>query len=259
MNDRRITPDPAFWGNGEPAKVVVPVADLCRAPDGPRDRQLIFGDPVMACADVAGWRYVQSDKDQYCGFVMSGNLGTPTTCTHKVIASATHVYKRSDFKSPDLHSLSFGSQLCVTSQIGSFAQTTMGNVPLVHLAEVSTRKTDPSDVAALFLGTPYLWGGNSRWGIDCSGLVQTALLACDISCPGDSDQQQSLGQSANGTYKRNDLLFWKGHVALVVDADTLIHANAHSMSVTYEPILAAIKRIHDQGDGPVTAHRRLVD
>ncbi|MGC1496237.1 MAG: NlpC/P60 family protein [Sulfitobacter sp.] len=257
MSDRRITPDPTFMTKSDEAQIVTPIADLCRAPSGPRDRQLIFGDTVVVLNDDAGWSYVQSDKDKYCGFVRSDQLDVQHVATHKITAPATHVYQRADFKSSDLNSLSFGSQIRVTAQTKKFAETNLGFVPLPHLAEMTAYESDPAKVAALFLGTPYLWGGNSRWGIDCSGLVQAALLACHIPCPGDSDQQQRLGEPANGAYHRNDLLFWKGHVALVTDADTLIHANAHSMSVTYEPIHAAIKRIQDNGDGPVTAHRRL--
>jgi len=257
MSDPRMTPDPAHITGRDPAQVALPVADLCRAPGGPRDRQLIFGDTVVVLGAFDGWNYVQADRDGYCGYVRRAALGPISQPTHKVIAPATHVYKSADFKSPDLLSLSFASHLHVTDQTTKFAQTNAGHVPLTHLAAVSTHATDPATIAALFLGTPYLWGGNSRWGIDCSGLVQAALLACAIPCPGDSDLQQQLGTPATGPYKRNDLLFWKGHVALVVDADTLIHANAHAMSVVNEPINAAIKRIADQDDGPVTGHRRL--
>ena len=257
MSDQRTTPDPAQITQRDPAQIVLAVSDLCRTPDGPRVRQLIFGDSVVVLNTRDGWCYVQADKDGYCGHIRSSTLGALLRPSHKVTAPATHIYERPDFKSPNLLGLSFGSQLQVTGKTEKFAQIDAGFVPLPHLAEVDTYATDPATVCALFLGTPYLWGGNSREGIDCSGLVQAALLACAIPCPGDSDQQQSIGAAATGPYQRNDLIFWKGHVALVVDADTLIHANAYTMSVTNEPITAAIKRISDQGDGPVTAHRRL--
>jgi cell wall-associated NlpC family hydrolase len=115
-------------------------------------------------------------------------------------------------------------------------------------------------VAELFLGTPYLWGGNSRWGLDCSGLVQAGLLACGLACPGDSgDQERELGTAPpEGTpAQRGDLLFWRGHVAWVSGDNMLLHANAHHMAVVFEPMDQAIARIEAQGDGPVTAHKRL--
>ena len=257
MSDPRLTPDPERVSRDEMAQVVRPVVDLCRMPSGPRDRQILFGDSVRVLHDAEGWSYIQTAKDGYCGHIRSDSLGPPMDPTHYVSAPATHVYERPDFKSPDVVSLSHASRLSVASITGKFAETSLGYVPTVHLSSVSELSNDPATIAALYLGTPYLWGGNSRSGIDCSGVIQAALLGCGISCPGDSDMQQALGHDAANTYQRNDLLFWKGHVALVVDPGTLIHANASAMACVYELIEATIKRITDQGDGPVTAHRRL--
>lgn len=258
MSDPRTTPDPAVSTSGKQGQITSAVVDLCRRPEGPRDRQLIYGDQIKVLQENADWSYVQSDKDNYVGHIRSHTIGqTEDEATHQVIAPATHAYESSDFKSPDRISLSFGSTVAVTRTTDRFAETTLGHIPLVHLAPSGSLQTDPAQVATLFLGTPYLWGGNTCWGIDCSGLVQAALLACGIPCPGDSDMQESLGSPATGPYKRNDLLFWKGHVAVVTDPNTLIHANAATMSTNFEPIEAAINRIATQGDGPLTAHRRL--
>lgn len=257
MTDRRLTPDPDKSDRADPAQITASVADLCRSPAGPRDRQLIYGDVVTVLGDEGDWRYVQSAKDGYCGYVQSVTLGPQLEASHQVCTPATHAYERADFKSPDLISLSFGSRIKVTDVVGNYAQTCLGYIPINHLEPVDTRYSDPAEVAARFLGTPYLWGGNSRWGIDCSGLVQAALLACGTPCPADSDQQSTLGHATNEVYQRNDLLFWKGHVAIVSDPQTILHANAGAMSTVYEPIEDAITRIEAQGDGPVTGHRRL--
>tara|TARA_R110002049_G_scaffold44333_5_gene130048 strand:+ start:97483 stop:98262 length:780 start_codon:yes stop_codon:yes gene_type:complete len=259
MTDARLTPDPKLVKTALPARVCRPVVDLCRRPDGPRDRQLLLGAAVIKLNEADGWAYVQAVKDNYCGYVSTAALTeTDSVPTHRVSVPATHAYTSANLKSPDLLSLSYGSEVTVTATEGSFATTPHGFIPLTHLAPADHRHDDPAAVAALFLGTPYLWGGNSRWGIDCSGLVQAALLACGAPCPGDSDQQEtSLGTAVTGPYRRNDLLFWKGHVALVSDDNTMIHANAHAMAVTYETINDAISRIEKAGDGPVTSHRRL--
>lgn len=257
MSDPRLTPDPAKGDLRVPCRVTAPVTDLLRRPDGPRDRQLIFGDLVERRGIFGDYSYVQSRKDGYCGYIANTALGQDWQPTHKISAPASHAYTAADLKSPETMSLSFASEVQVTAQTNDFAQTPFGFIPTQHLTPIDAIAPDPAAIAALFLGTPYLWGGNSRWGIDCSGLVQAALLACGHPCPGDSDQQMTLGAPASAPFARNDLLFWKGHVALVTDPITLIHANAGSMSTRLEPIADALTRIAENGDGPLTAHRRI--
>jgi cell wall-associated NlpC family hydrolase len=253
--DRRLV-------EGEARRIAVPVADLLNAPEGRRERQLLCGEAVTLYEERAGWAFVQAARDGYAGYLRCAELAADFAATHRVSAPATHVYSQADFKSPERCSLSYASQVAVTGEEGRFAVTPEGFIPRAHLAAAAERAADPVAVAEMFLGTPYLWGGNSRFGIDCSGLVQAALLACGLPCPGDSDQQEAEtgGLLPEGTAaRRGDLLFWKGHVALVRDAETLIHANAHHMAVALEPLQPAIARILEQGDGPVTAHKRLAE
>jgi len=237
------------------------VVDLLSAPDGARDRQLQMGDGFTVFEDRDGWSFGQTKRDGYCGYVRSSTLVDQMDVTHTVAARATHLYTQEDFKSPEKASLSFGAKLKLVDERHKFFETQDGLfVPKKHVRPVEHRFSDPVNIAQLHFGAPYLWGGNSSFGIDCSGLIQAALLACGIACPGDSDMQKDgLGKdiSEGDPLQRGDILFWKGHVGMMVDADTLIHANAHHMAVAYEPIMAAIIRIEAQGDGPVTARKRL--
>lgn len=252
-------------GGTEPARVgrlqvAAPVADLCDAPEGARQRQLLFGEPVEVL-DLSGEHaHVRAHRDGYTGWLRRDLLSRASPPTHRVVALATHLYERPDFKSRDVVSLSFGSWLTVLGQEGRFSRTREGLfVPSVHIAEANLKFRDPAGVAELFLGTPYLWGGNSRLGLDCSGLVQVACLACGVACPGDTGEQvRSVGRPLSEAEppRRGDLIFWRGHVAMMTGAGELIHANAHHMSTVYETLEDAVDRIARQGDGAVTARRR---
>lgn len=269
--DRRLTPSSgrvahvslrgvvdAPLTEGEAAYVVAPLADLLSRPDGPRDRQILLGDAVTVIDRDQGHAFVQAAKDGYCGWVAESALGTGAAPTHWVASPATHVYPEARVQSRERMALSLGARLTVLGAAGAWAETTLGFVPTSHLRRIGDWMADPVEVAESMLGTPYLWGGNSRAGLDCSGLAQLSLHAAGQACPGDSDMQQALGVAIpdGQAMRRGDLVFWKGHVALVVDADRLIHANGHTMSVAYESIGAVTDRVDKQGGGPIIARRR---
>lgn len=244
--------------DGTAAMVARPCIDLLRSPDGPRDRQLVYGEVIRVLEDTGGWAFVQARKDGYVGYLSSTELLPPVDPTHRVSVTSTILLKAPAVQASDVVALPFGSKLRITGGADAFYETHDGLfVPRSHVRPDNRPFNDPTTVAQMFFGAPYLWGGNTVWGIDCSGLVQAALIACDIPCPGDSDLQQSLGHCAEPPYVRGDLLFWKGHVGIAVDDQVMIHANAHAMAVAYEPISDAIARIEAQGEGPMTAHRRL--
>ncbi|GGE56861.1 C40 family peptidase [Actibacterium pelagium] len=242
-------------------RVTSPVTDLLPKPNTGRTRQLVYGEAFQVEQSDGDYAIGRASRDGYHGAILQSELGVSEPPTHRIAVPASHSYGSADFKNPDAQPLSFGSQLRVVSAQGNFFETAQGRfVPKPHLRPLNAPFADPVTVAQMFFGTPYLWGGNSIWGIDCSGLVQMAFLSSGRDCPGDSGpQQDQLGRllPPGSGFERGDLLFWKGHVALVVDPHTLIHANAHHMAVAYEPLSDALRRIEEQGDGPLLAHKRV--
>ena len=272
MTDRRLTPattrvahvslqgllDVPLWTAGEPVEIALPLTDLRASPGGTRDRQLILGDAFLVIDRADGHAFGMALKDGYCGWVQAGALCPPTKVTHFVGVLGSHLYPDPRVQAEPVGSLTLGARLRVTGQSGDFAETPHGFVPVAHLRRLGDWHADPAQVAGLFLGVPYLWGGNSRDGLDCSGLVQAAWLGCGRACPGDSDLQQGLGAPLDGSepLQRGDLVFWRGHVAMMLDAGTLIHANGHHMAVVAEGLREVADRIEAASGGPVVALRR---
>lgn len=244
-----------------PRTVMQPLANLLDRPGGQRDSQLLFGETFEVLDVVDDYAFGRAARDGYVGYVAASALGPAEEMTHWVAAPATHLYPKGHTKVPPEVSVFFGSRVRVTAEREAFLRIHTGHfIPRSHLQPLRVRYDEPVAVADTLLGSPYVWGGVSRWGIDCSGLVQTALVACGVPCPRDTDQQHAvLGRPLppHGTLQRGDLVFWEGHVGWMSDARTLLHANQYHMAVAYEPVAEAVERIAEAGFGPVTATRRL--
>jgi cell wall-associated NlpC family hydrolase len=243
-------------------QVTAPVAALRAGPGGEAEQcdQLLFGE-LFDVADVAGgFAWGQARRDGYVGYVDATALSPDTAeVTHWVKVPRTFAFARASIKSRPFGPLSLNALVTVIEAGESLVHAAgAGWIPKAHLAPVGRPLTDPAGVAERFLGTPYLWGGRDSVGLDCSGLAQQALYACGLACPRDTDQQAMLGRDVAPEHLgRGDLVFWRGHVGLMLDAERLLHANGHHMMVAIEPLADAIARIAAAGAGQPTAFRRL--
>jgi cell wall-associated NlpC family hydrolase len=250
---------------GRVYEVIEPQAPLRREPrpDAPLETEALKGERVTIYdANGEGWAWGQLAADGYVGWLPDNALAPAGAApTHKVTALRTLVFPGPSIKLPPLEALPLGARLAIARIEDRMAVTQAGAyVPASHLAPLGENETDFIAVAERFLGTPYLWGGKTALGLDCSGLVQVALTACGVSCPRDSDMQEAaLGMAVfadASMLKRGDLIFWKGHVAVVRDRDSLIHANAYHMAVAIEPIAEAVARIRNAGS-EISSIRRI--
>jgi len=255
----------ARFVDGETREIADAQAPLRRtpAPDAPLDTEALKGERIMVYeSNEEGWSWGQLVGDGYVGWLPTAALAAPGPApTHRVAALRTLVFPGPSIKLPPVTAFSLGCRLAVTRVEGPLAVTAEnGYVPASHLKPADTAEADFVTVAEKFAGVPYLWGGKSSFGLDCSGLVQVALTACGIACPRDTDmQERALGAAIApdlAHLRRGDLVFWQGHVAIARDPATLIHANAFHMAVAIEPTVDAIARIHAAGSA-VTSLRRL--
>jgi len=231
------------------------------SPDAGLDTEALKGERVTIYdSNAEGWSWGQLASDRYVGWLPTSALRDPgPPPTHRVAVLRTLVFPGPSIKLPPVEGLSFGCRLAVLRIDGPLAVTDAnGFVPACHLKPLDTREPDFVAVAETFIGVPYLWGGKSSLGLDCSALVQLALTACGIACPRDSDmQERALGAPvAISDLRRGDLVFWKDHVAIARDPATLVHANAFHMAVAIEPVAGAIPRIR-VARSEVTSVRRL--
>jgi len=248
------------YSEGTPLRINVPQVDLCRAPQGRRDKQMLLGQGFRVLERHGGWAFGVDMTDGYVGYLPEAALADAAAPTHRISLRSAHTYCAADFKSRETGLLSFLSAVTVTAEANGFHRTEQGYIAAQHLTPAKRQMPDIAATAEMFLGAPYLWGGNSGTGIDCSGLVQMALWAAGRACPRDSDLQEAqLGTHLpeDAPLRRGDLIFWAGHVGMMLDAVTLIHANAHHMAVATEPLAEAAARIGAREFGAVTARRRL--
>jgi hypothetical protein len=273
--DRRVTParpdlaaahlrgpiEAPRYAEGRAMQVVEASAPLRRAPapDAPLETEALLGETVVIYDVSEGWAWVQLDRDHYVGYLPLAALGRRSDLTHRVAALRTHVYPGPSIKHTPLMALSLGALVAVAAHEGDFAVTADGRFLWArHLADVNSRERDFVAVAEKFLHAPYLWGGRTSEGVDCSGLVQAGLTAAGVAAPRDSDMQEaSLGDPIPSAPARGDLVFWKGHVGVMRDPASLIHANGWHMAVVSEPLAEARARIAANGGGDVTSVRRL--
>jgi cell wall-associated NlpC family hydrolase len=280
MDDPRLTParpdlaakylegkiEAARFVAGEAFEISDAIAPLRSepSPDAELLTQALKGERVTVYDRTGeGWAWGQLNSDGYVGWLPDRALAKPAAApTHKITSLRTFAFPGPSIKLPPVDALPMGAMVTVLREDGVFAVTREGwYLPLPHVGSLDHDERDFVSVAERFAGTPYLWGGKSSLGIDCSGLVQVALNAAGTGCPRDSDMQQdglgrTLDAAESNRLQRGDLIFWKGHAAIVRDADTVVHANAHHMATTIENTRDAIARIKAAGS-EIMAVKRL--
>lgn len=229
-------------------RLVTPAAAVRAAPslDAEQVDQLLFGELFEVLEFEDGFAWGQASRDGYVGWVEAAALsGRDLAPTHRVSALRTFSYLEPSIKAPSRGPFSLGALVAAVETDGALTRVEGGGwIPTAHLAVIGVAFADPVETAQRFVGTPYLWGGRDSLGIDCSGLVQQALYAAGRACPRDSDLQAALGAPVEpGALGRGDLVFWRGHVGIMLDSERLLHANAHHMAVAIEPLDQAVIRI----------------
>lgn len=260
------------FAHGELRVAITGTVPLRRSPadDAALDTQILYGERFMVYDTANGWAWGQAELDRYVGFVPEVMLGpAEDDATHRVSSKRTFLYPKADIKAPPRAILSMNAKLTVAVpvQTGGLTAVHGGFVFADHIVPIGSFVDDYAQVAERFVGVPYLWGGKDSVGLDCSGLVQTALERAGVPCPRDSDmQERELGRfvyrhDVDGpqlpALERGDLVFWRGHVGVMLDEARIVHANAAHMAVTIEPLSLAANRIAP-AEGAVRSVKRLI-
>jgi cell wall-associated NlpC family hydrolase len=280
LRDRRLTParpdlaaaslrgkvEAARFVEGRRRVVIEAAAPLRRAPahDAPLETEALFGESVTVYEEHEGWAWGQLQRDSYVGYMPANALGPETAPTHRLAATRSFLYPQPNIQASPMTALPLGALVSVSSIEGDFsALATGGFIYSRHLAALDDFEPDFVAVAERFLEAPYLWGGRTSQGLDCSALIQIALAAAGRAAPRDSDlQEAALGSpvafdDSLAGLKRGDLVFWQRHVAVMRDEAVLVHANGWHMKVAAEQLRAARDRIASKNGGPITSIRRF--
>ena len=240
------------------------VIDMRREPrpDCAIDTQVLFGERVTVYDEFEGWAWAQLARDGYVGWIAANALWSQLSApTHRVRVPRTFVYPGPSIKEPPILAVPLSAEVAIAEERGNFFVTRdRGFIWRPHLAALDTPADDFVAVAETLIGAPYLWGGKSSIGVDCSGLVQVSLLQTGFEAPRDSDMQEAqLGARVEigAPLQRGDLIFWKGHVGVMRDAETLLHANGTHMLVSSEPLALVRSRNIEAGAGDITSVKRI--
>lgn len=250
--------------SGTVMQFAAPCTPVHRAPQGDSMQltQALMGETALVFENVDGWAWVQLDDDQYVGYVTSDSLSSSIHhTTHRVCVASTLIYPKPDLKTQPAVLISMNAKLAVIGEHGPYSELKSGGFVFTKHIRMDAAQSDYVAIAEKFLNVTYLWGGKTQSGLDCSGLVQTALHACGIACPRDADmQEKELGTNLRindlDGLKRGDLVFWSGHVGIMYDESNLLHANGFHMQTVIEPLKLAATRIADS-EKPITSLKRL--
>jgi cell wall-associated NlpC family hydrolase len=242
-------------------RCVVPSVSLRARPSeqAPAVSQLAFGEGFALIDQAGDWAWGRCAHDDYVGYVPASALGALPSPTHRVAAPLALVFAHPEIKAPVINALSIGAQVHAEEEDG-FLRVADGFIHERHAVALDETCADPVAVAEALVGMPYRWGGRGAEGIDCSGLVQRALEFCGIAAPRDSDMQRDhLGDllDEDAPLRRGDLVFFPGHVGLMVDGSRIVHANAYWMATVIEPLDDVVARLRPLHDKPVVARRRI--
>lgn len=250
---------------GDVRVVAAPVLSLHREPrfDARIDTQALLGERVRVFETREGWAWLQLEKDGYVGYAALDDLAPPAAApTHRVAVPSTFMFPAPDIKAQPVVTVTLNAEVAVLREDERFAHLANGRFIIArHLKPLGDFEADFVAVAEGFRQVPYLWGGKSVLGLDCSGLVQLSLQAAGRISPRDSDMQENgLGDALPSDdfdgLRRGDLIFWDGHVGIMADGRQLLHANGHFMQVTLEPLADAVERIAKRY-GKITAIKRI--
>jgi len=252
------------YSEGEMAVISAPLASVRREPrsDAMQITQALMGESARVFERREGWAWAQLENDGYVGYVADEALSpSHNEPTHRIAVPSTFMFPAANIKSQPCVPIPMNGRVSITALDGTLARLAPGGViHAAHLKAIGDNERDWVAIAEKFLHMPYLWGGKSVSGLDCSGLVQLSLEAAGISCPRDTDMQEKafgarLSVDDFSSLRRGDLIFWKGHVGIMTDGAMLLHANGHFMQVTLEPLATAVARIKAR-HGDVTAIKR---
>lgn len=249
---------------GEAGEIATPVAPVRKAPRGEamRTTEALLGERVKVFERAGGWCWVQLERDGYVGYVEEAAVAAPDTRrpTHRIAVPRSFVYPDANLKSEPARPVFLNGLVRVAETGEAWSRLQGGGwIFTRHIRPADLAEPDAVAVAERFVGVPYLWGGKTHGGLDCSGLVQVALQAAGLDCPRDTDMmERALGGPASleDDRQRGDLVFWKGHVGIMLDGERLLHANGHHMLTVVEPLAEAVARIASL-HGTVTSVRRM--